>query len=151
MILLPPWKRIECFPLFLDLNRRIKNHSYEERNSRKYRFFQFHFPGNAGDSLARQSGYPFSTKGRDNDISKNNCAARFKGAWWYESCHHSNLNGLYRRGSHSSFADGVNWYHWKDITTPLNELKWNSSESTSKQANSGCQCLYLLDSQLSFK
>ena len=39
----------------------------------------------------------------------------------------------------------------RDITTPLNELRWNSNQSTSKQANSGCQCLYLLDSQGSFK
>ena len=107
-------KRMQCFPLFLDLDRRIKNHSYVEINLRKYRFFQFHFPGNTGDSLSYHRGYPFSTKDRDNDSWYGNCATRFKGAWWYSSgCHHSNLNGLYHRGSHSSYADGVNWYHWK--------------------------------------
>ena len=106
-------KTVQCFPLFLDLNRRIKNHSYVEINLRKCRFFQFHFPGNAGDSLSYHRGCPFSTNDRDNDFWYSNCAARFKGAWWYRSCYTSNLNGLYYRGRHSSYADGVNWFHWK--------------------------------------
>ena len=106
-------KRIQCFLLSLDLNHRIENHSNVEKNLRKYHLFQFHFPGNAGDSLAHHRGYPFSTKDRDNDRDSVNCATSYKGAWWYNTCHHSNLNGLYHRGRHSSYADGVNWYHWK--------------------------------------
>jgi len=72
------------------------------------------FSGTAGDSLSDHRGYPFTTKGHDNDSrSGSNCAVEFKGAWWYKHCHHSNLNGLYHHGKHSSYADGVNWYHWK--------------------------------------
>ena len=57
---------------------------------------------------------PFTTKDQDNDNHKShNCANEFKGAWWYERCHHSNLNGLYLRGNHSSYANGVNWKDWK--------------------------------------
>lgn len=54
----------------------------------------------------------FSTSDRDNDASVNNCAVIYKGAWWYKSCHESNLNGYYYHGNHTSYADGVEWYHW---------------------------------------
>ena len=60
------------------------------------------------------SGMPFTTKDQDNDNwGGHNCAIMYKGAWWYGRCHNSNLNGLYLRGNHSSFANGVNWFHWK--------------------------------------
>ena len=70
--------------------------------------------GNSGDSLAFRRGLPFTTRDQDNDNrGGDNCASKFKGAWWYDSCHKSNLNGLYRSGRHSSYADGVNWSRWK--------------------------------------
>uniref|UniRef100_A0A8C8ZXE8 Fibrinogen C-terminal domain-containing protein n=1 Tax=Prolemur simus TaxID=1328070 RepID=A0A8C8ZXE8_PROSS len=65
--------------------------------------------GNAGDSLTYQNNHPFSTKDQDNDISGENCAVLYHGAWWHASCHWSNLNGLYLGGSHGSFANGINW------------------------------------------
>ena len=94
----------------------------------KYRYFKVRdvstnytlivggYTGNAGNSLAAHNGRPFTTYDRDNDgaISEN-CAGLYKGAWWYANCHNSNLNGLYHRGRHSSYADGVNWYHWRGV------------------------------------
>lgn len=57
----------------------------------------------------------FSTKDQDNDrgVRVSNCAQHYKGAWWYISCHDSNLNGLYLHGRHASSADGVNWKAFK--------------------------------------
>ncbi|XP_077823272.1 ficolin-1 isoform X7 [Macaca mulatta] len=46
---------------------------------------------------------------QDNDVSSSNCAVKFQGAWWYSDCHASNLNGLYLRGPHESYANGINW------------------------------------------
>ena len=51
----------------------------------------------------------FSTKDQDNDLYDASCAQHYKGAWWYNKCHWSNLNGFYLNGQHASHADGVNW------------------------------------------
>ncbi|KAM9062054.1 ficolin-2 isoform X2 [Sarcophilus harrisii] len=68
--------------------------------------------GDAGDSLTYHNNKPFSTKDRDN-ADKKNCAVSYSGAWWYKECHLSNLNGLYLKGPHDSFANGINWHSGK--------------------------------------
>uniref|UniRef100_A0A8C4XIT6 Ficolin-2-like n=1 Tax=Erpetoichthys calabaricus TaxID=27687 RepID=A0A8C4XIT6_ERPCA len=65
--------------------------------------------GTAGDSLTYHKNMNFSTKDQDNDQSSTDCSHVYKGAWWYNDCHFSNLNGVYLRGEHASFADGVDW------------------------------------------
>ena len=70
--------------------------------------------GGAGDSLENHNMRAFSTKDRDNDQdATRSCAMTYKGGWWYNACHASNLNGLYHHGNHWSYADGVNWKTWK--------------------------------------
>ena len=72
------------------------------------------YAGDAGDSLTPHNNIKFTTQDSDNDTYKDgNCAALYKGGWWYYACHASHLNGLYLAGTHSSYANGVNWYHWK--------------------------------------
>jgi ficolin len=73
----------------------------------KYQLEVEGYSGNAGDSLGRHNGMAFSTKDRDNDIYTSSCATGFHGAWWYEKCHYSNLNGLW--GS-KNYAEGLTWF-----------------------------------------
>ena len=73
----------------------------------------YNFSGDAGDSLRSHNWMKFSTKDRDNDLARYSCAQVRKGAWWYNNCAYSNLNGLYLRGYHRSYANGVNWAHWR--------------------------------------
>ena len=88
-----------------------KYSSFQVRDSTtEYRLEVSGYTGNAGDSLGNHNGRPFSTYDHS---SSRNCAQIYKGAWWYHRCHYSNLNGLYHGGSHSSYADGVNWSTWK--------------------------------------
>jgi len=57
----------------------------------------------------------FSTNDNDNDDNPaDSCVQKYKGAWWYKECLHSNLNGLYLNG-HSSHANGVNWGGFRGI------------------------------------
>ncbi|XP_035685685.1 ryncolin-1-like [Branchiostoma floridae] len=76
-----------------------------------YRLTVEGYSGTAGDGMAVHSAMIFSTKDDVHDI--HDCAQRFKGGWWYNRCHHANLNGLYHGGAHQSYADGVNWGLWK--------------------------------------
>jgi hypothetical protein len=55
----------------------------------------------------------FTTYDRDNDHWGSNCAVKYQGAWWYKSCHISNLNGLYLKAGATS-GKGTNWQKWKN-------------------------------------
>ena len=80
----------------------------------KYRLNVGGYTGTAGDALTGHNGHAFSTFDQDNDAAGGrSCAVLYKGAWWYESCHASSLNGRYLSGSHASFADGVFWFAFK--------------------------------------
>ncbi|CAC5401526.1 Ryncolin-4,Angiopoietin-related protein 1,Ficolin-1-B,Techylectin-5A,Ficolin-2,Ryncolin-1,Tenascin-R,Fibrinogen-like protein 1,Ficolin-1,Fibrinogen C domain-containing protein 1-A,Tenascin-N,Ryncolin-3,Fibrinogen C domain-containing protein 1,Ryncolin-2,Techylectin-5B,Angiopoietin-related protein 2,Microfibril-associated glycoprotein 4,Ficolin-1-A,Tenascin,Fibrinogen C domain-containing protein 1-B,Angiopoietin-4 [Mytilus coruscus] len=99
---------------FSNQNRYAMYDNFEVGDEKsKYKLTISDYSGNAGDSFTTHRGSKFTTKDQDNDVNSGNCATKFKGAWWYKSCHASNLNGLYLSGKHSTHANGVNWYHFK--------------------------------------
>uniref|UniRef100_H2Y9G0 Fibrinogen C-terminal domain-containing protein n=1 Tax=Ciona savignyi TaxID=51511 RepID=H2Y9G0_CIOSA len=57
--------------------------------------YQYQSSSTIPDSLGAHNGRAFSTKDHDNDRSRLNCAETHRGAWWYNNCHSSNLNGEY--------------------------------------------------------
>jgi len=61
----------------------------------KYMLTAKGYSGNCGDSFTYHSGMKFSTYDEDNDVSSWNCAKAAHGAWWYNACYRSNLNGEY--------------------------------------------------------
>ena len=98
-----------------DGNTRYANYSSFKvlDSSRKYQLNVAGYSGDAGDGLAYQNECYFSTRDQDNDKHGQNCAINHKGAWWYLS------------GSHTSYADGVNWYYWTgyNYSLKISEMK----------------------------
>ncbi|XP_022094464.1 uncharacterized protein LOC110981295 isoform X2 [Acanthaster planci] len=73
------------------------------------------YAGNAGDSLITyHNGMPWSTLDRDNDKDARQCAQVMRGAWWYNNCQTSNLNGPYVEypGYLSTNGQGIIWSSW---------------------------------------
>ncbi|XP_050092662.1 fibrinogen beta chain-like [Anopheles aquasalis] len=70
------------------------------------------YSGTAGDSMTETNkGMKFSTKDRDNDESRYSCAQDRQGAWWYEHCSNTNLNGVYQN---NIGYETMNWHHFKN-------------------------------------
>ena len=72
------------------------------------------YTGTVGDSFGYSNGERFTTHDKDQDsYSGGNCAAHYKGGWWYKNCHKSNLNGLYKFARTTSYADSIVMAGWK--------------------------------------
>uniref|UniRef100_H2Z183 Fibrinogen C-terminal domain-containing protein n=1 Tax=Ciona savignyi TaxID=51511 RepID=H2Z183_CIOSA len=83
------------------------------------------YSGNAGDSLSYHNGHPFSTKDVDNDSHDSNCAVVSNGAWWYNGCFKSNLNGAYLNCQTTSYH-ASSWYtfHGYQYSLKFIEIKF---------------------------
>ena len=97
-------------------------------SSSKYTLSVSGYSGTAGDPVpvsARGSmnGMKFSTKDQDNDkYSSGHCAANWKGGWWFNFCHNTFLNGLYKSGSG---YNRIIWSPWKQKSSlAFSEMKF---------------------------
>ena len=83
-------------------------------SSSNYTLRVYGYTGTAGDALTLHNGRQFSTRDQDNDNRGDlNCAQQHHGAWWYNKCHNSNLNGRYYHSGPQSRSNGLVWFHWK--------------------------------------
>ncbi|KAH9489067.1 hypothetical protein Btru_059387 [Bulinus truncatus] len=78
------------------------------------------YSGNATDNLIRlHADMMFSTFDKDNDCrSFENCAVSRRGAWWYNDCELSNLNGVW---GESTPWKGVIWHY---LTGPTRSARF---------------------------
>lgn len=77
-------------------------------NATGYKLYFETYQGNAGDSLGKShKGQEFKTKDKP---GQEKCPITFVGAWWYNGCHSSNLNGQY---GDNNYGKGLNWYTWR--------------------------------------
>ena len=100
---------------------------YLENEDNNYRIHVSGYKGTAGDALTgkgtsdklRANGMMFTTKDKDNDLSKDiNCSTEFGiGGWWFSSCSWANLNGpYYFPDENKDGGIGINWHTWKKNT-----------------------------------
>lgn len=68
----------------------------------------------ASNSLRYHNNHPFSTFDRKNDGFEQNCAATYKGGWWFNGCYFGFLTGEYFKASDKRETwQGILWYDWK--------------------------------------
>ena len=68
---------------------------------------------------------PFSTKDADHDnrIERYGCANKYHGAWWYDACQHSNLNGKYYQEQETVPKNqGIQWRTFKGYYYSLHSV-----------------------------
>ncbi|KAJ0019833.1 hypothetical protein NQD34_007402 [Periophthalmus magnuspinnatus] len=83
--------------------------------------------GGAGDSLNRHNGMMFTTFDKDQDNYDKNCAKLYLGGFWYEKCHDTNPNGIYRYGLDGTiFAIGVEYKTWKGYNYSLKSISFKT-------------------------
>jgi len=83
------------------------------------------------DSLTMwANGMAFSTFDNDNDLGDGNCAELYLGAWWYNHCHHSSLNGFnFNNGSLPElkpefYAKGIIWVNYENVPDQDYYFSW---------------------------
>ena len=90
------------------------------------------YSGTAGDGMIDDKrhghnhyGRKFSTRDNDNDGHPSACAVGFRGAWWFNDCYQSHLNGIYYNHVTEGILNGIIWHDWRgvDYSLKFTEMK----------------------------
>ena len=112
-------------------------HFYVNDEDSDYKVHVNSYSGTAGDSFGKTNGLRFTTIDQDNDnYRRGSCSKLFHGAWWYDTCHETNLNGKYLNGPHSTYADGIEWKSFRGYRNSLKatEMKIRPKSFTLKRS-----------------
>ncbi|XP_075552815.1 uncharacterized protein LOC142585724 [Dermacentor variabilis] len=97
--------------------------------------------GDAGDGLSTHAAMAFSTWDVDNDQwGDGSCARDHQGAWWYNQCGSSSLNGDYLQGPGQLQLQAPYWLPWPSVLRSSSIMlrpahrKLNGPEQSSKAA-----------------
>ena len=81
-------------------------------------------PSGSFDAMAYHNNMYFITFDCDNDQNSRNCAASYKGGWWYNRCANSNLNSQHTASNTAYTHQRVAWYNGsKWVYYPSVEMK----------------------------
>uniref|UniRef100_A0A182W261 Fibrinogen C-terminal domain-containing protein n=1 Tax=Anopheles minimus TaxID=112268 RepID=A0A182W261_9DIPT len=87
------------------------------------------YTGTAGDSFSAHKDEVFSTYDQDNDRYSESCATRFLGAWWFNKCFNSHLNGMYLTARRTinlesdNNEQGIIWQRFRGMQYSLKRTK----------------------------
>ncbi|XP_039260829.2 fibrinogen-like protein A [Styela clava] len=93
--------------------------------SDKYRLTLGEYNGTAGDPFTYNNNSQFTTKDFDNDRNDvDSCAVDRKGAWWYNWCSNTNLNGVYFNYGKTD-RTSIYWHNWRQLQSlKFTEMKF---------------------------
>ena len=69
--------------------------------------------------MSYHNGMRFTANDRDEDLESDvNCAVKYSGGWWYNSCFHVNLHG---EMGNDEYGMGIIWHSLKGFSYSLKE------------------------------
>ena len=75
-----------------------------------------------GNGFEVNNGMKFTTRDRDNDLHPYHCGRGQQGAWWYNKCGITSLNGRYEPEG-TTGAKMIQWKTWRNTTMRATAMK----------------------------
>ncbi|XP_063411459.1 angiopoietin-related protein 1-like [Mytilus trossulus] len=80
------------------------------------------YKGNVGNGFELNNGMKFTTRDRDNDLHPYHFGKGQQGAWWYNACAKSSLNGIYQPEG-TTGSKTIYWKTWRGTTLKATAMK----------------------------